>query len=200
MGEHNKLSSDFNGKDLRVRFVILPRELYDSYLEFYRLARDVSIKAEETIMCGTHQYAMYNGRKHFENMPDETVFLGLIYEFQDRIRAHKTHIYNAKKREFDCGRDPHDYVYITHKQAQEYYALVEDANMIFNDTIQGVWKTDYLKNMTHLKEHGRPYDGKSCLQEVFNMAVSMIKIQHLTNELVKDGLVIPEWKNFVKAP
>ena len=97
MGEHNKLSSDFNGKDLRVRFVILPRELYDSYLEFYRLARDVSIKAEETIMCGTHQYAMYNGRKHFENMPDETVFLGLIYEFQDRIRAHKTHIYNAKK-------------------------------------------------------------------------------------------------------
>jgi hypothetical protein len=200
MGEHNKLSSDFNGKNLRVRFVILPRELYDSYLEFYRLARDVSIKAEQTIMCGTHQYAMFNGRKHFENMPNETMFLDLIYEFQDRIREHKTHIYNATKREFDCGRDPHDYVYITHKQAQEYYALVEDANMIFNDTIQGVWKTDYLKNMTHLKDHGRPYDGKTCLQELFNMAVSIIQIQQLTDELVKDGLVIPEWKNFVKAP
>ena len=198
MGDHSTLSDQFE-EPARMRFIILPRSLYDSYYEFYKLAREAALKAEETMLCGTHQYAMYSGRKHFENLPDENLFLERIRAFIDRIENHRTYMYALKLRTFTCGREPEEYIYLTADQALEYYNILAEGQSLFVDTIDEVWGSDYLKNMTRLKDEGRPYDGETCLQEIFNMGIGVYRVQKHTQDLVNDGLVIPQWKALIKA-
>ena len=200
MGEKNKLSSQFNPNAMRIRYIILPRSLYDAYFEFYKLAQDAMFKAEETMLDGIHQHAMVTGRRHFENMPDEKLFIQRIYNMQERLKVHKAYIRYARVKERLGHDEPTEYVYLTPKQAIEFDNLLKDSAALFNDTIYGVWKTDYLRNMTRLKNEGRPYNGKTCLQEIINMAVGIIRVQHMTQELVHEGKIIPEWKTLINGP
>lgn len=199
MGDRKTLSEQF-GENLRVRFIILPKSLYDSYYEFYQLAREAAVKAEETMLCGVHQYAMHSGRKHFENIPDELAYLERIRDFADRLENHKTYLQAVKIKYFPCGREPEEYIYLTEEQAREYYNILVEGQKLFVDTIDGVWGTDYLKNMTRLKDEGLPYNGETCLQEIFNMGVGAYRVQKITEDLVEEGLVIPGWKALIKAP
>lgn len=200
MGEPNKISSDFNSESLRIKYLILPRSLYDSYFQFYQLAKIAARQAEDTLLDGVHQRAMVTGRRHFTNMPDEELFIQRIYQMQDRLKEHKAYMRYACIRTPRGQSEPHEYVYLTPKQALEFDSLVIDSMKLFNDTIIGVWQTDYMRNMTRLKNEGRPYDGLTCLQEIFDMAIGIIRVQHVTKELAKKGMLHPDWKALIKAP
>tara|TARA_R110002124_G_scaffold64985_2_gene177352 strand:- start:159722 stop:160321 length:600 start_codon:yes stop_codon:yes gene_type:complete len=199
MGENNALSRDFNSQPLRASFVLLPRELYDAYLHFYRLARTASQRAQETVADADHKHAMSTGRKYFNNMPDETIFIQRIEKFYDRLKNHTASFYGIRYTA-NLNNHPEEYIALRGEQATGFYDLLLEGNRLFVDTVNSVWKTDYLKAFTQLKQSGLPYEGATCLQEIIDMGFHVYTIQRLTEDLIENGRVTPEWKKLINRP
>jgi hypothetical protein len=199
MGENNALSGDFNSQPLRASYILLPRELYDAYFLFYKLARSAINSAKETVDDNEHKHAMKTGRKHFNNMPDETIFIKQVSEFHDRVRNHTASFYGIRYT-VNKNNEPEEYIALQAEQAAGFYDLLSIGNALFVDTINSVWKTDYLKAFTHLKDTGLPYEGSTCLQEIINMGFHVYTIQRLTEDLIENGRVTPEWKRLINRP
>jgi hypothetical protein len=199
MGENSTLSGDFNSQPLRASYILLPRELYDAYFHFYKLARSAINSAKQTVNDNDHKHAMKTGRKHFNNMPDETIFIKQVSKFHDSVKNHTASFYGIRYT-VNKNDEPVEYVALQADQAAGFYDLLSEGNALFIDTFNSVLKTDYLKAFTHLKNTGMPYEGTTCLQEFIDMGYHVYTIQHLTEGLIENGRVTPEWKKLINRP
>jgi hypothetical protein len=173
---------------LHASYISLPIEVYDAYWDLHEKSLKLAEAMEAVLNDPEHDLIMSEARDQGYRLPNIAAF------------RHEIADYKAALEEFDCyavRSEDDGYVRIPIETARYMQNLIAYNCFMVARVFDGVFKTDYMKHFTDLRQKGFAYAGTTALQETLNVLVGMCRTARETERQIDTGRQKSNWPHLV---
>ena len=157
-----------------IAWIKLPIDLYHTHCRFFLRSRILVDKLEQVMDNVEHQLYMEEGRTLGYQMPEEQRYRDFIAFYKEQFES-----FNPFETASKDGK-----VILRGDQARAFVDNRRLSAELYDMLDEGIFQTEYMDMIRHLKNLGAPYFGPSIFQEIMDWQLEALALAQLEKEVI----------------
>lgn len=162
------------GDGVPVAWIKLPKDLFNIHCRFFLRSRALVDKLEHVLDNMEHRLYMEEGRILGYAMPEEDRYRHFIHQYKGRFATFNPFETSTQNGQVTLRGDQAKAFVDNRRLSAELYDMLDE----------GIFQTEYMDMIRHLKHLGAPYYGPSIFQEIMDWQMEALAMAKTENEVI----------------